>query len=607
MRKFVASYVYLEKKIKTNLLRSRKMAKDKIKIYPDTKFMTMARLIITVIMLIFMGILTMSSMLGTVGIQKVEEYEELDTILYRILPGWETVIYYSDGIIGNILWLAAGMVIIFLILPLLKKIPLWAELTVVSAWTITLGAIWVYSSNSAPSEDSWWVTKAACQFAENNFDCFSGDNRYFYNYSYQLGYVFFNEIFIRIAMIFGEPENLLFLEMINVILLAAAYIAVILINTRIFKDERIRHVTALLLMFASQPIIFCSFLYGIIPGMTFALYGVLFMILYMQKDKFIYGIFSAVCTALAVMIKTNNNIVLVAICSISFVIMFKRKKFIKDVLYIALTAALSLSVSPAVKAFYESRSDVDLGDPIPYSAWFLMGLNEAENGPGWYNPEYTVHLYTYNNYNADEASKSAVEQIKNRVEYFADDPQYRHDFFYKKFISQWNETSYQSIWNNTIRNNYEPREGVAEWVCADGEKDVKRYMDIYAQLIFAAVFIGLLACLKNKNILSVMMPLIILGGMLYHLLAEAKSQYSMPYFIMMIGFSAYGIVTAYNFFEKKSQGRKLVGLIFYPNLINAAKEKAVPIAEESAENICEVPLQTADEAAEEINPAERSE
>lgn len=477
-----------------------------VELFPDNKLMTAARLVITVLMLIFMGILTMSSMLGTVGLQKVDESEALDTILYRIRPSWESVIYYSDGFIGNILWLAVGMLVIFLILPLLKKIPLWAELIIVSVWTITLGAIWVYSSNSAPSEDSWRVMTAAYQFAENNFESFNADNRYFYDYSFQLGYVFFNEIIIRIAMIFGKPENLLFIEMINVILLAASYIAIILINTRIFKDDRVRHVTALMLMLAAQPLIFSSFLYGIIPGMTFALYGVLFMILYLQKDKFAYGIFSAVCTAIAIMNKTNNNIVLVAICCIVFVTMFKRKKIIKDMLYIALTAALSLSVSPAVKSFYESRSGVDLGEPIPYSAWFAMGFNETENAPGWYNPTYTIYLYPNNSYDADATHRAAVEIIKDRVKYFTENPQYRHDFFYKKFISQWNETSYESIWNNTIRLNYAPRTGVAEWVCGDGEKAVKRYMDIYAQLIFAAVFIGLIACLKNKNILSVTPP-----------------------------------------------------------------------------------------------------
>lgn len=553
------------------------MEKDKTKIkntelFPDNEIMSAARLVIAALMLIFMGILTMSSMLGTVEVQKVEEYEALDTILYRIRPGWETIVYYSDGIIGNFLWLALGILIIFLLFPLLKKVPLWAELTAVSVWTIILGAVWVYSSNSSPSEDSWRVMTAAYQFAENNFESFNADNRYFYDYSFQLGYVFFNEIIIRIAMIFGKPENLLFIEMINVILLAASYIAIILINTRIFKDDRIRHVTAIMLMFAAQPLIFSSFLYGIIPGMTFALYGVLFMILYLQKDKFAYGIISAVCTALAVMIKTNNNIVLVAICIIVFVTMFRRKKILKDLLYIVITAALSLSVSPTVKSFYEARAELDLGDPIPYSAWFAMGLNEADNAPGWYNPSYTVHLYSNNLYNAEDTKSAAMEIIKNRAEYFATTPQARHEFFYKKFISQWNETSYQSIWNNIIRYNYAPRTGIAEWVCGDGEQSAKQYMDYYAQLVFVSVCIGLLACLKNKNILSVIPPLIILGGMTYHLLAEAKSQYSMPYFIMMIGFSAYGIVTAYNFLEKKCKGKKIVELIFYPNLINKEAE-----------------------------------
>lgn len=41
---------------------------------------------------------------------------------------------------------------------------------------------------------------------------------------------------------------------------------------------------------------------------------------------------------------------------------------------------------------------------------------------------------------------------------------------------------------------------------------------------------------------------------------------------MMIGFSAYGIVTAYNFLEKKCKGKKIVELIFYPNLINKEAE-----------------------------------
>lgn len=528
--------------------------KKDIEIYPDNKFMSFGRIVVTSLMLIFMGILTMTSFLGTTGMQKIEDDGAIDSILFRIRPGWESVIYYSDSFIMNIIWLVVSVMLVYLLLPLMKKIPFIAQISIMSLWTIVIGAIWIFSSNSAPSEDSMMVTNASVEFASGIYDTISNpESRYFRNYSFQLGYVFFNEILIRIAMIFGEVKNLLFLEMINVILLAFCYVGIVLINKLVFSDKRVCTIAVLLFMFSAQPIIFCSFLYGIIPGITFAVYGVLFMILYFKKNNIAFGILSAVCTALAVMIKANNNIVLVAVCCTAFVMMFKRKKFIKDIIYIVITVTLSAAITPAVKSMYENRANTDLGEPVPYMSWFLLGINEASNAPGWYNPSHTLSIYENSGFDPDEASEKSLELIKERVKYFKENPQYRHEFFYKKFISQWNETSYQSIWNNMIRYNYKPRTALAEWVCFDGEFPVKRYMDIYAQLIFSAVLVGLLCCLKNKNFLSVVLPLIVLGGMMYHLLAEAKSQYSMPYFILMIGFAAYGLTMLYDFLGKNSK------------------------------------------------------
>lgn len=528
------------------------MTKTKItpEISPDNRFMSFSRIFISAIMLIFMGILTASSLLGTTGMKIIFAEDAKNTSLFHYLEIWESIIYSSDNVVMNVIWLILCVLICYFMMPLLKKIPIWAELSAVAVWTIVLGGIWVYSSNSMPTQDSWFVTAAALDFASDKYD-FLKDN-YFLNYSYQLGYVFFNEIFIRAAMLFGEVKNLLFLEMINVILLAASYIGVILINSLIFKDQRVRHITAFLMMFAAQPIIFCSFLYGIIPGITFAIYSVLFMVLYFRKNKFIFAVLSALFLAASVMIKSNNLIVLVAVSAISFFLMFKRKKFIRDISYILIAVILSVSVSPAVKAMYEKRGDTEMRASVPYSTWFVLGLNEAENGPGWYNPYFTLYLFEQNNFDPDATSKEAVKQIKERIRYFAKNPEYCNEFFNKKFLSQWNETSYQSIWNNQVRENYAPRKGIAKWVCEKGEMPVKRYMDIYAQLIFVACFAGLIACLKNKNFLSVTFPLIILGGMLYHLLAEAKSQYAIPYFILMIGFAGYGICVIYDFLDKKA-------------------------------------------------------
>ncbi|MDE7226317.1 MAG: hypothetical protein K2N49_05600, partial [Ruminococcus sp.] len=429
---------------------SEKNRKKPPEIFPDNKFMSFARIFIAVIMLIFMGILTMTSMLQTTGMETVSSEEVKDTLLYRIREGWEIVVFYSDSFVGNLIYLILFAVICWLIMPALKKVPLWTELSFVALWTIILSTIWIYSSNSMPTEDSGVVTNAANSFARNDFGVLNPENRYFRNYSFQLGYVFFTEIVIRIRRLFGEPQNLLYLQVLNAVFLAAAYIGVILINSRIFKDQRIRHITAFIMLFAAQPMIFCTFTYGIIIGIAFAIYAVLFMILYFQKNNFIYGILSAILLAFSVAVKSNNNIVLVAVAGIIFVMMFRRKKFIMDIIYLALTCTLALSIMPVIKSSYEKRSGQDLGEPIPYTAWFVLGLNEAHNGPGWYNAYHTVDLYSNSGFDPDVAHDEAVKRIGERVKYFMENKQYANEFFYKKFLSQWNETTYQSIWNNTI-------------------------------------------------------------------------------------------------------------------------------------------------------------
>ena len=554
---------------------------------PDNKFESFGRIVICVLMLLVMGILTMSSILHTTGMEIVAEGQGYDTVINRLREGLETVAYYNDNPITNIILLGVSVAVCFFVMPLLKKIPLWAEIAFIAAWTIVLGVIWVNSSMLAPSEDSFMVSDAAWRFSMDDYD-YLANNNYFKYVPYQLGYVFFNEILIRGYSLFAEVENFIFLQYVSVIMLAGAYIAVILINKRLFKDERVRHMTVFLLAFAAQPLILTSFLYGIFPGLCIALWAVYFEIVYFQTDKLRYGIISAVLIAMASILKPNYMIALIAMMAIAFVKLFKCKKFVKDLVFMAAAVALTLSGSPAVKSMYESRSGVDLGDSIPYVSWISMGLSEAGNAPGWYNYVPALTNFEVNNFNAADASEDSIENILTRIEYFNDNPQYAKDFFYRKFVSQWNETSYQSIWNNKVRYQYEEKGSLAAWVCGDGEDTMKDYMDVYSLLIFTAALAGIVGCLRSRRFLTATLPLMILGGVLYHLLAEAKSQYAIPYFIMMIGVAGYGIVLMYDFAAKKLQesGRSCKFFLQPEPVAVPAAEVAVtediPSAEETA-------------------------
>ncbi|MBQ8824030.1 MAG: glycosyltransferase family 39 protein [Ruminococcus sp.] len=523
----------------------------------EIKTEAILRIIICICMILVMGFLTMVSILHTTNVADDE-----------------TITYYNDNFILNLIVTGIFIAICFIILPVLKKVPLWAEIIFISLWTIILGLLWVYSSQASVAWDSGSVNNAALKAAENDFSFL--EERYFKDYSFQLGYVFFYEIIIRIASLFGEVTNFLFLEVGNVLFLTASYIAIILMNQRIFNNSQIQHLTVLILAFGIQPIIFSSFLYGIIPGLAFALYAVYFEIIYLQDSKLQYGLLSAVFITIAIMIKSNYNIVMIAMMLFVLAKLFRRKQFIWDVLYIIVTVVFAFSVSPVVKNMYEHRSGIDLGDSIPYVCWISMGMNESWNAPGWYNYGFTVAAFENAGYDAEIASENAMRTIKERLKYFSEDAQYKQDFFYKKAVSQWNETSYESICLNKSMGSYSERKKIASWVLNNGEQKVKQFMDYYAQFIYVAVFIGAFICFRRKNLEQSIFLLIILGGFLYHLMSEAKSQYSMPYFICMMGFAPCGILCVCEFLKKKLEPvqQKFKIIYKYKNIVTMLVKKS---------------------------------
>ena len=518
------------------------------------KFESFVKIVICALMVYALGVLSLSSLLSTTFMEQISESEAVDSVVIRIQEASESVIYHHDDVLLNVILLAVFALICFLALPRMKKLSLKAELIFITVWTIVLGAIWVNSSMVKPTYDSQYVTDYAMQFADGDYSAMS--EKYLQEYSFQLGYIFFNELIYKIASVnFGEIEDTLYIQVMNAVFLALLYDALILINHTVFEDKRVRNMTFLLAIFCVQPIIFCTFTYGIIPGFAFGAWALYLEILYFQKNKLWLAGLSAVCLALAVMIKSNNYIILIAMMILAVVQLLQRKHYLKDAAYILVACVLAFTSTPMVISHYEKKSGTELGDSIPYISWIAMGMCEGYRAPGWYRGTYTVSKFEELDMNQDAMKAYSKDLLKERLKYFKENPQYRNDFFYRKFVSQWNETSYQSIWNNTVRSQYKDKGKLSAWVCDEekGELKVKAYMDFYAQLIFWGCLLAVLACFKNKNFFSVAMPLIILGGMMYHMLSEAKSQYAISYFIMMTAVSAYGICIAYDIFAKKLQ------------------------------------------------------
>lgn len=557
------------------------------------KLESFSRIVISILMIYIMGMLSIISLFSTTGMQTIEEGEEVDSVVIRIFKAQESVIFYHDDFLINLIMLAVFGILCFLILPKMKKLSLRTELIFMTVWTVLWGVIWVNSSMVEPTFDSAYVTEYAKKFASGDYSGMS--DVYLQEYPFQLGYIFLTEILYRITTAnFGEPETTIFIQVMNVIFLALIYDGIILINHELFEDKRPRHMTVLLFSVCAQPVIFCSFTYGIIPAFAFSVWALCLEILYFRKNKIWMAIVSAICLGIAVMIKNNNYIVMIAMLIIAVIQLLRRKQLLKDAVYVILAGVMGMSMLPGVISHYEKKSGAELGDSLPYVSWIAMGMCEGFRAPGWYRGTYTTKKFEELDMNQEAMRAYSENLLQERLEYFKENPQYRKDFFYRKFTSQWNETSYQSIWNNTVRKQYKDKGKLSQWVCYDGADKVKSYMDFYAQLIFWGCLLAVAGCLKNRNFLAVSMPLVVLGGILYHMLAEAKSQYAMSYFILMIGIAAYGICIGYDLFSKKMQNYPKIAKFFPVEVQEAPAHtpESEPVPEEVPEEMPETPQET---------------
>ncbi|MBR4201192.1 MAG: hypothetical protein IKQ91_07960 [Oscillospiraceae bacterium] len=528
--------------------------------------------------------LSVVSMLHTTAVDKIDAGQGLYTIVYDIKEKLESVYYLNDNLFLNLLVLGCCLMLMFYLIQWKRPVKLRRLALFIFLWTFVLGTIWVVGSQSAPSEDSGTVTSASWAFAENNYSVLA-DNRYFHNYSFQLGYVFFNECIIRLFQTFRHLDNLMPLEVLNAAFLGVINLFLLLINDKLFKDSRINLVTTVLLASSAAPIISCSFVYGIYPGMMFAVIALYCELRYLIDNKLIFSWLSAFSLMLAVMTKSNYLIWMIAILLIAFCKMWKRRKFLQDCSYMILILALCMTIQPLVIRHYEKVSGTEIGDAIPYVSWIDMGLNESDLAPGWYNYWITVSNFEQCDFNAEAAAERSKENIKNRLKYFAEHPQYTNDFFYLKIVSQWNDTAYQSLWNNVVRFQYREKSPFAAWVCGDGAPAVKHYMDYIAQLVFFAFCAGCWFLYRRKTFILTPIPIIFLGGFFYQLISEGKSQYIMPYFIVMTAFSAFGIVCLCDAFCRRISPESKIG-----RLMGIGK-KAVPAAQTDA------PAETAEPAA----------
>lgn len=454
----------------------------------------------------------------------------------------ENVVYVIDNLPLNLVMLAACALLFRLLRPIIGRAPTRYLAAGMCLFTLAVGTLWILSARSAPGEDAWILADAAGDFARGDYSRLLADEHYFTHSTYQLGFVLYSEIWLRL---FGLADGLMPMQGFNLICLCVIQLALVWTAAALFRDRLVTNLTALLLALFLPAILFTTLVYGNLPGLACGVCALAALVRYLQQGQKRYAVLAAAAIALASVLKPNNQILLVAMVLVLGLHLLRERRLFHGVA-IVLCVGLTLLSSRLVVKQYEWRSGAAIGSGNPQICWAAMGMNDSYIAPGWYDSEFSYGLFDRNQHDAAATSKEALASIGGRLQTFWRDPDYANGFFFEKIVSQWNEPSYQSIWVSQARPHYGQPNALAAAVY-DGDLGwaVTGYMNAYQQLLFAAATLGLWGLLRRERRLPVLLlPLTIFGGFLYHLIFEAKSQYVLPYVILLIPIAAYGLAGA---------------------------------------------------------------
>ncbi|MEN6595257.1 MAG: hypothetical protein ABFC31_09985 [Clostridiaceae bacterium] len=473
----------------------------------------------------------------------------------------EHILFLQDNVWLNLAVLIALFAISALVLfrfgGRIRDKHLRAAKVVLACWTFVLALSWSLSVKTVPTADSKYILEAASQAANGDFSFFSGKLRYFQMFPFQLGMVGVYEIFYRVFGSSAETAMYAF----NAFSLAAAYLAIAQITQAVFGDRRVTMLTIVFLGLCFQPMLFSSFLYGNLPGLAAMAWAFALLIRFLQTGYKRSILPIALFCALAITAKQNNWIGVIAICIVLLLSLIKQFKFAKLLCALAVIAA-ALLLTGGIRYSYEQRANVDLGDGTPQTAWLVMGLSDSTRAPGWYSG-YTYTVLKKANWDTARAREQIGQDLASRINALGSDKAYAADFFYQKALSQWNEPSFESVWSSKARKHETALSTIAVSVYEGASGKVLDFgFEHGVQLVYtlsALAFPLALVRRYNRRKLGVacaasgspvdpacatLLPVFILGGFLYHLLFEAKSYYALTFFVLLLPYAAYGLVSA---------------------------------------------------------------
>ncbi len=388
---------------------------------------------------------------------------------------------------------------------------------------LAIFTIIIFTHNIYPVADQQEILNCATALKQGNYAPFLPDG-YVGKCTNQAGIVM---ILYYLSFIFGDNNYHVF-QFLNVLGLILSYYCICKISMISFSNDEIEQWTFGFLILFLPLTWYVTFVYGNIFGHAFSMYAILSGYKYFEDRKIKDILLSVVSITLAMMFKSNYLIVFVAMIIFILFDIILNKHYRSFILFLVLVPAYFAS-SFIPNYLVKSITGIELGKGVPMLAYVEMGLQDSPDAPGWWNG-YNWNVYTDNNCDSEQASAQVKNDLKNTLIYYLQHPKECLDFFYRKTVSQWCNPDFQGTW-------------------------ILRYSDFYIHgdlyyeifnIFESIVFLGTLAYIyytgRQMPLHRLLLPMIFIGGFIFHLFWEAKGQYTITYFVLLIPYCVKGLM-----------------------------------------------------------------
>lgn len=481
-----------------------------------------------------------------------------------VMPGYNEAMYVSYA--QAPLAIAGVVAVVALAVALVRtgaidRIPERRLRRALVVYALVFAIVWAYLiARSWPEWDSKDLINASRELLWPDSGFFARGG-YVYRFPYQLPFIYLIKVFDLVTL--HHPYVLL--EALNIGFTAWLYWLIPAFAKEAFGSRRVT-VAATLICFVMLPPLFnVTFVYPNATATALAMLAMLLQLRAIRRGDLGRAVASAAVAIVAYLFKSTMLLV-VAAMAVTWLAQAVRARSPRQLAGVVALAVCYVLGTKALGLAAAIVPGMDTSQGMPASAYVVMGLTEKSDGSaneGWY----TGYIWDIEGeqYSPEAYREDASARISQRLGELAADPAHAAGFFATKFASEWCEPTHEAL----LASNWaiSGTEGVP--AMADRNMNAAARAIYYGpvnQVLLAlmdivqsaiAVFALVWACVSWRKADSALLsPMLCAAGTgLFYLMWEAKSQYTLHAYVMLIPFAAAGLIWLAGRVAEKGQSK----------------------------------------------------